>query len=240
MKITPPFEQAIFHRRYQRFFADIELASGEALTIHCPNSGSMMNCQAPGQPCWFSRSQNPKRRLSGTLEIITTCDYQLAGVNTGRPNALVEEAIVNGAVDELQGYRSLRREVRYGRENSRIDLLLENHQQNNRQQRCFVEVKNVTLGASDGFAVFPDAVTTRGAKHLRELVAMVEEGHRAVLVFCVQLTGVERVAPADAIDPAYGLGLRAAVRAGVEVLAYGCDMSPQEIRIAKKLDFVCP
>ncbi|MGK2915401.1 MAG: DNA/RNA nuclease SfsA [Porticoccaceae bacterium] len=240
MKVTPPLEQGFFRRRYQRFFADVELDNGQTLTIHCANSGSMKNCQAPGQPCWFSRSDNPTRRLPGTLEIVTTEDGHLAGVNTSRPNKLVEEAIVNDVIGELQGYGSLRREVRYGQEKSRIDLLLENDGQPGASEKCFIEVKNVTLAAGNGLALFPDAVTLRGAKHLRELMAMVAAGHRAVLVFCVQLTGVDRVGPADAIDAAYGRCLREAVQNGVEVLAYGCELSPREIRIANKLRFVCP
>lgn len=238
--IVPEFERAVFWRRYKRFLADIELATGDLLTVHCPNSGSMKNCQVPARPCWFSRSQNPRRRLSGTLEIVTTGDGELAGINTGRANALVEEAITGGVIAELRGYRTLRREVRYGQERSRIDLLLERSDRSGESGKCFVEVKNVTLGAGHGLALFPDAVTLRGTKHLRELTATVAEGHRAVLVFCVQLTGVDRVEPADAIDSAYGRQLREAMTAGVEVLAYGCRVTSREIRVTDRLGFFCP
>lgn len=238
--IVPEFERAVFRRRYKRFLADIELATGDLLTVHCPNSGSMKNCQVPAWPCWFSRSQNPRRRLSGTLEIVTTGDGELAGINTGRANALVEEAITGGVIAELRGYRTLRREVRYGQEHSRIDLLLERNCRSGESGKCFVEVKNVTLGAGHGLALFPDAVTLRGTKHLRELAATVAEGHRAVLVFCVQLTGIARVAPADAIDSTYGRQLREAMTAGVEVLAYGCRITSREIRVTDRLGFFCP
>lgn len=234
MKFDSAFQEARFLKRYKRFFADVELADGSELTLHCANTGSMKHCLEPGTPCWFSRSDNPKRKLPGTLEIVTTSDGLLAGVNTARPNHLVEEAIVAGRIPELAGYSELRREVRYGAENSRIDLLLEAD-----DKRCYVEVKSVTLSMGDGKAQFPDAVTTRGSKHLRELMAMVDEGHRAVLCFCVQLSGVTEVSPADSIDSVYGETLREAIAAGVEVLAYGCQLSAEEIVIDRKLKLKC-
>jgi sugar fermentation stimulation protein A len=234
MKIDPPFEKALLLNRYKRFLADIRLDSGEEFTIHCPNTGSMKNCWAPETPCWFSRSNDPKRKLPGTLEITTTPDGFLTGVNTQRPNKLVREAIENGTIVELQGYENIRPEVKYGDENSRIDLLLSTG-----DRQCYVEVKNTTLGAGDGRVLFPDAVTTRGTKHLRELISMVQQGHRGVLVFCVQHTGAESVGPADDIDPTYGLTLREAVAAGVEVLAYGCQLTPGEIVINQRLPFNC-
>lgn len=232
MKISPPFEKATLLKRYKRFLADIRLDSGELLTIHCPNTGSMKNCWAPETPCWFSRSNDPKRKLPGTLEVTTTADGYLTGVNTQRPNKLVREAIENGTIIELQGYDNIRPEVKYGDENSRIDLLLTSG-----EQRCYVEVKNTTLGVGNGRVLFPDAVTTRGTKHLRELMGMVQLGHRAVLVFCVQHTGAEIIGPADQIDPVYGATLREAIAAGVEVLAYGCQLTPGQIVIDRKLPF---
>ena len=232
MKLSPSLEQATLLKRYKRFLADIRLANGEELTIHCPNTGSMKNCWVAETPCWFSRSDNPKRKLSGTLEMTTTPDGFLCGVNTQRPNHLVREAIENGTIIELQGYDRIRSEVKYGEEKSRIDLLLSKD-----GQQCYVEVKNTTLGMGDGRVLFPDAVTTRGAKHLRELIKMVAEGHRAVLVFCVQHTGAETVGPADEIDPDYGVILREAIAAGVEILAYGCQLTPEEIVINKRLPF---
>ncbi len=234
MKINPVFERAVFLRRYKRFLADVELAGGEVLTVHCANTGSMKNCLAPGTHCWFSRSDNPKRKLPGTLEMVTTTSGALAGINTARPNGLVREGIENGVISALQGYPTIRTEVRYGGENSRIDLLLERG-----AEKCFVEVKNVTLGMPLGLGLFPDAVTARGVKHLRELMAMAAAGHRAVLVFCVQHTGIERVAPADEIDPEYGQMLRTALANGVEVLAYRCRMAPDEIAIEQRIGVDC-
>ncbi len=235
MKISPAFEEAIFIKRYKRFFADIELSDGSELTIHCPNTGSMKNCLNPGQPCWFSRSDNPKRKLPGTLEIITTTGGRLAGVNTARPNKLVVEAIEKGVISELSGYDTLRTEVRYGEEKSRIDILLEQG-----EDQCYIEVKSVTLETQGKQARFPDAITSRGAKHLRELMHVVEQGQRGVLVFCVQLTEIEEVSAAEDIDPFYTQTLAEAIAAGVEVLVYGCRLSANEIVIDKKLTFLAP
>ena len=234
MKFDPPLEQGILLRRYKRFLADVELPGGEILTVHCPNTGSMKNCVVPGTPCWFFRSDNPKRKLPATLEITTTPLGWLAGVNTGRTNSLVREAIANGTVTELAGYDSVRGEVRYGAENSRIDLLL----QGDGRPDCYVEVKNVTLETGEGLITFPDAVTARGTKHLRELTAMVRNGHRAVLLYCVQHSGATRAGPADDIDPLYCATLREAIAAGVEVLAYGCRLSAEEIVVDRRLPFV--
>lgn len=209
-------------RRYKRFMADVRLDDGRELTIHCPNTGSMKNCVVPGSYCWFSDSGNPKRKYRHTWEVATTPTGDLAGVNTGRANHLVRAAIESGVVTELQGYSTLRSEVCYGSEKSRIDFLLSAPG----RPDCYVEVKSVTLLESPGEGLFPDAVSTRGSKHLRELMAMVSEGARAVLVFCVQHTGVQWVSPADAIDPAYGRTLREAADAGVEILAYGARIEP--------------
>ncbi|MBV1931390.1 MAG: DNA/RNA nuclease SfsA [Porticoccaceae bacterium] len=232
MKLDPPLESAVFIKRYKRFFTDVELPDGSPLTIHCANTGSMSYCQNPDTACWFSRSDNPKRKLPGTLEIVTTTSGLLAGVNTSRSNHLVAEAIQSGVIKELQGYSDMTGEVRYGEEKSRIDLLLEKV-----GEKCFVEVKNVTLEAGGGLARFPDAVTTRGAKHLRELMRVVAEGQRAVLLYCVQMTGIERVAVAAEVDPQYAATLSEAIKAGVEVLAYGCKLTPEEIVIDRKVAF---
>lgn len=234
MKMVPPFERATLIKRYKRFLADIRLPSGEEMTIHCPNTGSMKNCWQAETPCWFSRSDDPRRKLSGTLEITTTPDGFLAGVNTNRPNKLVREAIEQGVIAELQGYASIRAEVKYGVENSRIDLLLTGEG----LARCYVEVKNTTLGMGGGRVLFPDAVTERGTKHLRELISMAQQGHRAVLVFCVQHSGATSTGPADEIDPVYGETLRQAMAAGVEVLAYGCRLAEDEIVVDRRLPFI--
>ena len=225
MKIAPPLLPATFERRYKRFFADVRTQSGELLTIHCPNTGSMKNCLVEGSACWYSLSDNPKRKLPGTLEIVTTSEGHLAGVNTARHNYLVRELIEAGLVPQLQGYSQIRSEVRYGEEKSRIDLLLEDESLG----QCYVEVKNVTLDMGEGLATFPDAVTSRGTKHLRELMAMVTAGHRALLFFCVQLTGVERMEVAADIDPVYAATLAEAVAAGVEIIAWRASLGAGEI-----------
>ncbi|MEE1869302.1 MULTISPECIES: DNA/RNA nuclease SfsA [Pseudomonas] len=231
MRFSPTLETARLLRRYKRFLADIELASGEQITIHCPNTGSMLNCMVEGGQVWFSRSNDPKRKLPGTWEISETPQGRLACVNTGRANALVEEALRAGVISELAGFTGLRREVAYGEERSRIDFCLEYA-----EGPAYVEVKSVTLGF-DGSAVaaFPDAVTQRGAKHLRELAALARQGVRAVQLYCVNLSGVEAVRPAAEIDDAYAQALRAAVAEGVEVLAYGTRIDGEQIYIDRAL-----
>lgn len=230
MKIEPALEQGILLKRYKRFLTDVRLPDGSEMTIHCPNTGSMKACLAEGELCWFSRSDNPKRKYPCTWEIATTPAGDLAGINTGRANALVVEAVEAGVIEPLQGYSDLRTEVRYGDERSRIDILLERNADTGVEQ-CFVEVKNVTLCVGGGQGLFPDAVSTRGTKHLRELSLMVQRGHRAVLLFCVQHTGIDRVAPAVEIDPDYAAALREAVATGVEVYAYRARISPEEIAL---------
>jgi len=230
MKFDPPLQMARLTRRYQRFLADVVAADGAALTLHCPNTGSMRACAEPGSRVWFSDSGNPKRKYPCTWELVEVADRYLACINTQRANRLVEEALRGGLVASLAGYPELRREVRYGSERSRIDLLLQRD-----GERCFVEVKNVTLLEADGVGAFPDAVTLRGIKHLRELQQMVAQGDRAVLIFCVAHTGIQSVRPADHVDPAYGRALRAAVAAGVEVVALGADIDAHQIALTRQL-----
>lgn len=232
MENTPSLYPATFIKRYKRFFADVLDQQGRTITLHCANTGSMKNCQVEGSACWYSLSDNPKRKLPGTLEIVTTSHGNLAGVNTAKPNHLVREAIATGLVKGLSGYQRIRTEVRYGAENSRIDLLLEDDDMG----QCYVEVKNVTLDMGDGLAMFPDAVTSRGAKHLRELMAMVAAGHRAVLFFCVQLTGIKRMEIATDIDPAYAAVMAQAVAAGVEVIAWRADLNANEIKLQEPIN----
>jgi sugar fermentation stimulation protein A len=214
-------------RRYKRFLADVELPDGTMVTAHCPNSGSMMGCAAPGSQVLLSSSDNPARKLPYTWELVLA-DGCWVGINTGLPNRLVREGIEQGIVTELQGYGRIRSEVCYGAERSRIDLLLEE------PGLCYVEVKNVTL-VQDGVARFPDAATERGQKHLRELMAMVDSGARSVNFFVVQRADARAVAPADAIDPVYGRLLRRAAAAGVELLAYQARVTPGEIVLCQPL-----
>lgn len=231
MRFEPALQQGRLLRRYKRFLADIELPSGEQLTIHCPNTGSMLNCMREGGQVWFSRSNDPKRKLPGTWELGETPQGRLACINTGRANALVEEALRAGLISELRGFSALRREVAYGEERSRIDFRLEFP-----TGPAYVEVKSVTLGYDgSSVAAFPDAVTQRGAKHLRELAALARQGVRAVQLYCVNLSGIEAVRPAEDIDPGYAQALRAAVADGVEVLAYGTQLDAERIFIDRPL-----
>jgi sugar fermentation stimulation protein A len=184
-----------------------------------------------GARVWFSRSNDPKRKLPGTWEIGETPQGRLAVINTGRANGLVEEALRGGLITELAGFTALKREVPYGQERSRIDFRLDYP-----SGAAFVEVKSVTLGYADSrVAAFPDARTERGAKHLRELATLARDGVRAVQLYCVNLTEIDAVRPAEEIDPAYAAALREAVNAGVEVLAYGAQITPQEIRLVRRL-----
>ena len=222
-------------RRYQRFLADVRLDNGEIVVAHCPNTGSMMGCNEPGSRVWLSESDNPTRKHRYTWELVEALPDVWVGLHTGRSNGLVEEAILSGTIAELTGYENIRREVKFGQERSRVDLLLSHAE----KPDCYVEVKNVTAVVDNGVAIFPDAVSDRGAKHLRELMVVVASGQRAALVFCVQREDVTEVRPADEIDPVYGRTLRDAIAAGVEVLAYGARVSSEGISITKGLPVVC-
>jgi len=237
LKEAPPMRPAILLRRYKRFLADVELDNGEVITVHTPNTGSMLGCSAPGSRIWLRDSGNPKRKYRYSWEITETAEGVLVGVNTGITNRLVWAGIESGTVAELQGYGSIRREVRYGSENSRIDLLLDGHADG---RRCYVEVKNVTTCDGEGYAFFPDAVSVRGSKHLRELMGVVAEGGRGVIFFCVQRADATRVRPADEIDSTYGRTLREAIANGVEAVAYRARVTPQGSVLECPLPVECP
>jgi sugar fermentation stimulation protein A len=215
--------------RYKRFLADVQLADGEVITTHCPNSGSMYGCCEPGRNVYLSHQNGPKRRLKTTWELIEM-PTSLVGVNTGTPNRLVKSSVTAGIVPELSGYDTIRSEVKYGK-NSRIDLLLEKE-----KARCFVEIKNCTL-VDKGTAYFPDAVTSRGLKHLVELQQKVKEGDRAVMFYLVQRMDASLFRPADRIDPAYGRALREAVRNGVEILVYDVTLTLEGISLNQPLPY---
>ena len=231
MQFDPVLEEGRLVKRYKRFFADIECADGSIVTAHCANTGSMLNCMADGARVWFSRNDDPKRKLKATWELVETPHGRIACINTGRANRLIEEALQAGVITELAGFTQLRREVKYGEENSRADFCLMFD-----QRQVFVEVKSVTLGFADtDTAAFPDAVSTRGAKHLRELTALAEMGTRAVLIYCVNLSGITAVRAAQEIDPEYAAALAEAKTAGVEVLAYGTQITPAGIEVTQRL-----
>ncbi len=234
MKFSPPLEQGRLIKRYKRFMADIKRQDGSTVTIHCPNTGSMKNCLAPGAPVWFSDSGNPKRKYPHTWELTATPEGDLAGINTHRANPLVREAIEAGMIEPLQGFDSIRAEVKYGHEGSRIDFLVTKG-----GLQWYVEVKNVTL-KEDGCGYFPDAISTRGTKHLRELEAVAEQNDhcRALLVFCVQHSGIEQVAPAAHIDSAYAKALEQAIKKGVYVLALKAELCATEFKLTSQVPVV--
>lgn len=237
MKFENPLIHGKLVKRYKRFMADVELADGSVVTAHCANSGSMLSVNEPGADVWISPATNPDRKLKFTWEMIRIGDA-MVGVNTGRPNKLVAEAILDGTITELSGYVSLRHEVKYGK-NSRIDLLLED----DTRPMCYVEVKNVTMRrdlSSGAPADFPDSVTSRGTKHLGELSDMVAEGHRATMMYLVQRDDAESFAVASDIDPVYAAALTAAVKAGVEVMCYDCKLDEHEITVNKTLNIILP
>ena len=232
MHFDPPLESATLIKRYKRFLTDIKLPDGSERTIHCANTGAMTGCAEPGNIVWYSTSDNPKRKYPNSWEISETAQGDRICVNTARANQLAVEAIENGAIVELSGYQTLRTEVKYGSENSRIDILLEDEA----KADCYIEVKSVTLLADDpsvgkGQGYFPDAVTTRGQKHLRELTEMAESGQRAVLLFTVLHSGIEKVSAAHHIDAKYSQLLKQAQDAGVEVLCYKAELNNTEMEL---------
>ncbi|WP_428641086.1 DNA/RNA nuclease SfsA [Roseibium sp.] len=233
MKFSAPLVSGRLVKRYKRFLADVILdEDGTAITAHCANPGSMLGLKEPGSRVWLSLSDNPKRKLKYSWEVMEA-DGALVGINTAHPNKLVEEALQDGRIPELAGFASLKREVKYGK-NSRVDILLESTD----GAKTYVEVKNVHLMRQPGFAEFPDSVTARGAKHLAELADMVGEGHRAVMVFLVQRPDCATLGLAGDIDPAYAAAFAAAREAGVEAYAIGCDVRLDGIDAVQPVEIV--
>ncbi len=231
----PPLTAGTLVKRYRRFLADVRLEDGRQVTAHCPNSGSMKTCSEPGRPVYLSSHfDNPKRKLPYTWELITM-PTSLVGVNTLVPNRLLKKAISADQLPELAGYARVQSEVKYGR-NSRIDLLLSDD--DGGRPPCYVEIKNCTL-VEDGVAMFPDAVTSRGLKHLRELESETAAGRRAVMLFLIQRMDARHFRPADHLDPAYGRELRRSRQLGVEILAYDVYLDLVGIRLNQPvpLDF---
>jgi sugar fermentation stimulation protein A len=229
MRFPEPPLRARLVRRYKRFLADVELEDGTLLTAHCPNTGSLLGCLEPGSPVWLRDSGNPERKLRHTWQAVRI-GRTWVNVDTALPNRVVAEAIASGALPELDGYGSLRREVAYGRR-SRIDLLLEDAVRGT----CHVEVKSTTLARGE-VALFPDAVTERGRKHLGELARLARRGRRAVQFFFVSRGDVRVFRPAEDIDPDYASALRRAVRAGVEVVARRTSVRARSLELGERLD----
>lgn len=236
MRFPKPLTRGRLVRRYKRFLADVELEGGELVTASCPNTGSMLGLSAPGTYIWLSTNDSPKRKYRHTWELVENdlgAGPVLVGINTGHPNRLVADAITDGRLAALKGYGSLKREQAYGKA-SRIDLLLED----TAKGRCYVEIKNVHLMRENGIAEFPDSVTARGLRHLEELGDMVEAGHRAVMLYLIQRGDASHMRMAADIDPAYASGLVRAMARGVEATAYACDITCEEIRVARPVPLV--
>ncbi len=228
MRFQSPLVSGTLLRRYQRFLADVRLETGEQVTAHCPNTGSMLGLKAPGNRVWLSPADNPSRKLAWTWEMVEA-DGVTVGIHTGRANGLVREALEAGLLPGLAGFSDCRAEARLG-PNSRTDLLL-----TFATGHCYVEVKSVTAAVTDGIGFFPDAVSERAARHMRELEQAVAAGARAAVVFCVQRGDVAVVRPADHIDPAFAAALRGAAAGGVELYALGAELNTSEIRLLRPL-----
>jgi len=236
MQFSSALLQGRLKKRYKRFLADVELASGETVTAHCANPGAMTGLTEPGSRVWLSRSDNPKRKLKFSWEMIEVDIGNgpvLVGINTALPNGLIAKSIEENLVPALAGYDNLRREMRYGT-NSRIDIFLEGGQ----RPPCYVEVKNVHLMRTPGLAEFPDSVTARGEKHMRELAKIVQSGKRAAIVFLIQRDDAEKFAIARDIDPNYGAAFEAACSAGVEVMSYVCTLSETHIAVSHRIPVI--
>jgi sugar fermentation stimulation protein A len=229
-KLKMEFQEKLIHgtliKRYKRFLADVKLDNGEKITAHCTNSGSMKSCLENGAEVYLSPVNDPKRKTRFTWEMIKI-NGDWVGINTGNPNKLAFEAISKGEIPGLDNYTIVRREVKFG--DSRFDIFAENE-----NEQCFVEVKNVTLKEGK-YALFPDAVTTRGQKHLKTLVEVKKQGMRAVMLYIVQRMDVEMFGPAKKIDPDYAEALTAAISEGVEVIVMQAKVTPEKIELLKKL-----
>jgi sugar fermentation stimulation protein A len=227
MRFEQQLQSAILIRRYKRFLADVERPDGSLLTVHCPNSGSMLGCNEPGSPVMISRSDNPARKYPHTLEMVRAGNTWV-GVNTSLTNKLVRESLENGVVEEFGRLDAIVQEVKTS-DKTRLDFLLKQN-----GQSVFMEVKNCSL-AENRAAMFPDAMTARGTKHLRELAALKKQGHGAAVFFCVQRQDADWFLPARHIDPVYAGTLEQVAQEGVLVIAYQAEVSTDEIRIARRL-----
>ncbi|MCP3873321.1 MAG: DNA/RNA nuclease SfsA [Desulfobacteraceae bacterium] len=220
----PPLITGTLIKRYKRFLADVELENGKKVTVHCPNSGSMKGCAFPGSKVWLSKSDNPKRKYKYTWELIKV-PGTLIGINTLVPNKLVKQSIENGLIKELREFTKVKAEIKTSK-HTRLDLLLENEH----REKCYVEIKNCTL-VEEGTAMFPDAVTTRGQKHLDELCDLVSRGHRGIIFYLIQRMDAKIFKPAEMIDKTYAEKLRKSKEKGVQIITRDTTITSQEIRI---------
>ncbi len=231
MRFESPLTQARLVRRYKRFLADMEFPDGGVNTVHCPNTGAMLGCDQPGSRTWLSRAANPARKYPWTWELVETENSVLVGIHTGRSNRLVGEAIGSGLLPQLKGYTQVRGEV-VAAPGFRIDFVLSGHAS---RPDCFLEVKNVTAAVNRGVALFPDAISERASRHLRELMVKLRNGQHAMLCFCVQRDDVREVRPADSIDRIYARTLREARQCGVELCACVARVSPDELVLYRRV-----
>lgn len=232
MDFSSKLVKAKFIKRYKRFFSDHILEDGSLVTAHCANTGAMLGVTEEGVTSWLSKSNNPKRKLKWSWELVQK-DETIIGINTHNPNKIVQEAIIKNKIKELTNYADLKREVKYGT-NSKIDILL----QDNNKKDCYVEIKNVHLSREFEVAEFPDAVTTRGAKHLRELTLVSKSGLRAVMLYLIQRNDCKYFKIAEDIDKEYAKEFYNALEAGVEVICMDTILSIDAINIGKNIQLL--
>lgn len=229
ISFAPLLKSGVLLRRYKRFLADVLLDDGRQLTVHCPNTGSMKGCAEPGSRVWVRLEHKAGRKLPGSWELVESPSGGLACIHSARANTVIAAALALDLITPLAGYASVRPEVRLPGGDSRFDFLLTG------PGECVVEVKSVTMAVGEGVGAFPDAVSLRGQKHLRELTGLAAQGRRACLLFCVMHAGIRRVRPADEIDPRYGRLLREAATTGVEVIAWSVIPTPEGLEVAGQL-----
>ncbi|GEK09850.1 DNA/RNA nuclease SfsA [Pseudoalteromonas peptidolytica] len=238
MNFSSQLQQATLLKRYKRFLVDLRTADGEEFTVHCANTGRMTNCADSGFTAYYSTSDNPKRKYMHSLELTQDQVGHFICVNTAVANKVAVEAIERGIITQLNGYDTLQTEIKYGAENSRIDILLSSNENGQPPHLCYVEVKSVTLlEQQQGF--FPDAETARGQKHLRELIQIKQQGHRAVLLFAALHTGIKNVRPAAHIDQKYAALIKEAISHGVEIIAYRAHVDDRQVQLIEEIPFDC-
>lgn len=231
MKFDSELKRGRLIKRYKRFLADVELDCGEIVTAHCPNTGGMLGCQEKGSLVWLRYAPSPKRKLDYSWELASTESDALVGIYSAKANQLVEEAWKSGSLKAFKEYSELKREVKVG--SSRLDLLFSNE-----SGQCYVEVKSVTASTEPGVALFPDARTLRGVKHLQELVLLKQEGHRVAMIFCVQRGDADALRTAPEFDAGYAEQFKYACEMGVEAYAYVCEVTPEYIRIEREIEIL--
>ena len=229
MKFKERLLQGTLIKRYKRFFVDINY-DNKVITGHCPNTGSMMGLLSKGNKVWFSKSENPKRKLKYTLELIEV-NKKIIGINTLLTNKIVYEALKQKKIKELNKFDNIKNEVRFN-ENTRFDFLL-----SNQKEKCFLEVKNVTLIKNNNIAEFPDAVTSRGAKHLNELIKAKKKGYKVYMLYLVQIEGCDSFKIADDIDREYKIMFDKALKNGIKILCYDCKLNNEEIKLNKQIEY---